>query len=205
MPWSGYDSNGFAIVATALNYRRQDCSAGPPKFQHLNFCSTKPLISFADLKCVWSFFLIKLLEIMRKGQVQIEQHLEFSPAFFVGSVLLHVLSRFSRVLLHGLQPARLLCPWDSPGKNTGAGGHFPLQGSSWPRGLLHLSALAGGFFTTSATWVCQNVYLGFSVTSYATLWPTHYLWVKKTSFDSQVLPCWLIRETNFSCGVWWWS
>ena len=31
----------------------------------------------------------------------------------------------------GLQPARLLCPWDSPGKNTGVGccalpsGHLP--------------------------------------------------------------------------------
>ena len=24
---------------------------------------------------------------------------------------------------HGLQPARLLCPWDSPGKNTGVGCH----------------------------------------------------------------------------------
>ena len=37
---------------------------------------------------------------------------------------------------HGLQPARLLCPWDSPGKNTGVGSHsllqriFPTQGSN---------------------------------------------------------------------------
>ena len=29
---------------------------------------------------------------------------------------------------HRLQPARLLCPWDFPGKNTGVGGHFLLQG-----------------------------------------------------------------------------
>ena len=29
---------------------------------------------------------------------------------------------------HGLQPARLLCPGDSPGKNTGVGCHFLLQG-----------------------------------------------------------------------------
>ena len=29
---------------------------------------------------------------------------------------------------HGLQPARLLCPWNSPGKNTGVGCHFLLQG-----------------------------------------------------------------------------
>ena len=36
---------------------------------------------------------------------------------------------------HGLQPTRLLCPWNSPGKNTGVGSHpllrgiFPTQGS----------------------------------------------------------------------------
>ena len=28
----------------------------------------------------------------------------------------------------GLYPARLLCPWDSPGKNTGVGCHSLLQG-----------------------------------------------------------------------------
>ena len=41
----------------------------------------------------------------------------------------------------GLKPARLLCPWDSPGKNIGVGCHvllqgiFPTQGSNWC--LLH--------------------------------------------------------------------
>ena len=29
---------------------------------------------------------------------------------------------------HGLWPPRLLCPLDSPGKNTGVGHHFLLQG-----------------------------------------------------------------------------
>ena len=29
---------------------------------------------------------------------------------------------------YGLQPTRLLCPWDSPGKNTGVGCHALLQG-----------------------------------------------------------------------------
>ena len=29
---------------------------------------------------------------------------------------------------HGLWPARLLCPWNSPGKNTGEGGHSLLLG-----------------------------------------------------------------------------
>ena len=48
---------------------------------------------------------------------------------------------------HELQPATLLCPWDSPGKNTGVGcqallqGIFPTQGSN-PHllGLLHWQA-----------------------------------------------------------------
>ena len=30
---------------------------------------------------------------------------------------------------HGLQPARRLCPWDSPGKNTAVGCHALLQGN----------------------------------------------------------------------------
>ena len=44
---------------------------------------------------------------------------------------LHVLSHsvmFDSLRSHGLQPGRLLCPWNFPGKNTGAGCHFLLQG-----------------------------------------------------------------------------
>ena len=36
---------------------------------------------------------------------------------------------------HGLSPTRLLCPWDSPGTNTGVGSHSLLQGISPTRGL----------------------------------------------------------------------
>ena len=35
---------------------------------------------------------------------------------------------FTSLRLNGLWPVRLLCPWDSPGKNTGVGCHFLLQG-----------------------------------------------------------------------------
>ena len=38
---------------------------------------------------------------------------------------MHVCSASLRPL--GLSPARLLCPWDSPGKNTGVGCHFLFQ------------------------------------------------------------------------------
>ena len=36
---------------------------------------------------------------------------------------------------HGLQPSRLLCPWNPPGKNTGVGCHFLLQGIFPTQGL----------------------------------------------------------------------
>ena len=48
---------------------------------------------------------------------------------------------------HGLQPIRLLCPWTSPGKNTGVGSqwviisvqfsHSVVSNSLWPHGLQH--------------------------------------------------------------------
>ena len=38
---------------------------------------------------------------------------------------------------HGLYPARLLCPWDSPGKNMGLLCYFFLQGI-FPTQVLHL-------------------------------------------------------------------
>ena len=45
---------------------------------------------------------------------------------------------------HGLQHARLLCPWDFPGKNIGVGCHFFLQGVFLTQGsnscLLHWQA-----------------------------------------------------------------
>ena len=36
---------------------------------------------------------------------------------------------------HGLGLTRLLCPWDSPGQNTGVGGHSLLQGIFLTQGL----------------------------------------------------------------------
>ena len=36
---------------------------------------------------------------------------------------------------HGWEPARLLCPWDFPGKSTGVGCHFLLEGIFPTQGL----------------------------------------------------------------------
>ena len=50
----------------------------------------------------------------------------------------------------GLQPARRLCPWDSPGKNPGVGCHGLSRGSSQPGGQTCVpcsSRIAGRFST----------------------------------------------------------
>ena len=42
---------------------------------------------------------------------------------------------------HGRYPARLLYPWDFPGKNTGVGCHFLSRGSSPSRDWTHISSI----------------------------------------------------------------
>ena len=42
-------------------------------------------------------------------------------------MLLSRISRSDSVRPHRRQPTRLCCPWDFPGKNTGAGCHYLLQ------------------------------------------------------------------------------
>ena len=58
---------------------------------------------------------------------------------------------------HGLQPARLLCPWNLPGKNTGMGCHFLLQGIFPTQGLnlfvWHLApALSETLYPSATLW-----------------------------------------------------
>ena len=49
---------------------------------------------------------------------------------------------------YGLQLARLLCPWDSPGKNTGVGCHALIQVIFLTQGSNLSPVLACRFFTT---------------------------------------------------------
>ena len=46
---------------------------------------------------------------------------------------------------HGLWPARLLCPWISPGKNTGVGSHSFLQGICLTQDQTWVFCIAGRF------------------------------------------------------------
>ena len=66
-------------------------------------------------------------------------------------VLSHIWLFATLWLPHGLQPARLLCSWDCPDKNTGGGCPFFLGGSSRLRdwtGSPAAAILAGGLFIT---------------------------------------------------------
>ena len=56
----------------------------------------------------------------------------------------------------GLWPARLLCLWNSPGKNTGVFCHGFSRGSSQSRDQTQVSHITGRFFTVWAMWKAPN-------------------------------------------------
>ena len=62
--------------------------------------------------------------------------------------------------LHGLQPSKFLCPWDFPGKNTGVGCHFLLQG--W---VSHLACLNFVFSFVKKIGSTRTSRLGSKVTT----------------------------------------
>ena len=120
-----------------------------------------------------------------KGGV-LEEHLGSSTllppylALYIASIWMFPCCIFNLLLLlfrcsvtsdplwtYGLQPARLLCPWDYPGKNNGVGCHFLFQGiflTQWANCIsckspalqaksLPLSRQASNIFTDCSIWV----------------------------------------------------
>ena len=90
----------------------------------------------------WEHSMFKL------SYVQMCAWLEFQPLFLQSALKSKSVSHsvmLNSLQPHGLQPARLLCPCDSAGKNFGLGRHsllqgvFPTQGSN--TGLLHCRQL----------------------------------------------------------------
>ena len=75
--------------------------------------------------------------------------------------------------LHGLKPTRILCSWDSPGKDTRVGCHALLQGIFLTQVLNHVSYIswtAGRFFTTRDTREAQIQENIYSYKIYPELW-----------------------------------
>ena len=88
---------------------------------------------------------------------------------------------------HGLYPARLLCPWNLPGNNTGAGCHFLLYGifpTQWLKLSLVSLVLAGRFFTNCITRESQALLKNLCVLP--TIWRDGYsFWAKKTQTNKK--------------------
>ena len=86
----------------------------------------------------YDFFLTKISSFQNKetGVCWIYKFTEFKTQekleinLFCGCCLVSklCLTFFFYHQMYRLWPARLLCPWDFPGKNTGVGCHFLLQG-----------------------------------------------------------------------------
>ena len=125
--------------------------------------------------CIWFFFFCKTIQetkakvnenIYLKGLGDWDRKWDFYEYNFLqlGCVAIIFILLFLWVVseslqLHGLTPARLLCPWDSPGKNAGVGCHFLLQGifptQGWnPRLLLGRWI----FFTTESPGKPHHIY-----------------------------------------------
>ena len=89
---------------------------------------------------------------------------------FCGGLVVQLLSHVRLLQSCGLQPARLLCPWDFPGKNTGVGCHFLLQGifptQELNLGLLHCRQIT---YQQSYFTLCNIIYGGKFFNNFETL------------------------------------
>ena len=89
----------------------------------------------------------------------------------------------------GWKPARLLCPWNFPGKNTGVGNYSLLQWIFLTQGLNLHPPFAGKFFMVSHEGVlihalaCKNLY----DLSVASLWSIFILFSFLTGLQLQLL------------------
>ena len=84
---------------------------------------------------------------------------------------------------HGLQPVRLLCPWDFPGKNPGVGCDSLLQGVFPTHGSNSHLCIAGRFFTIWAIREAHNSYLKCVVIT-ITKW---YLYLKYINMGASLV------------------
>ena len=93
-------------------------------------------LSFSVLLASLTMMVCELIHAVANGLISFFFMAEWSSIICMhvsGVCVCSVMS--DSVQPRGLQPARLLCPWDSPGKNTGVGCHVLLQGTFPTQGL----------------------------------------------------------------------
>ena len=113
---------------------------------------------------------------------------------------------------YGLQSSRFFCPWNFPGKNNWRGLPFPPPGDLPDPGIepmsLISSALAGGFFTISATWEIPDTHHRISTAYCCELRYWCWEWLKVGEGDNRGWDGWRASQTRWtwvwvSSGSWW--
>ena len=141
--WTGV----FLSTHVTPHFLSHFCSLGDSKAQRIGIESIQGGNSLA---VQWLGLGTFTAEGLRFPPVGVAVFSALSSTVLMGKLLcpsVRVCSVVSRSLwLHRLQPARLLCPWNFPGKSNGVGCHFLLQEiePKFPASL----AWAGWFLTT---------------------------------------------------------
>ena len=86
---------------------------------------------------------------------------------------------FSSLGPHGLQPIRLFCPRNSPGKNTGGWSHSFSRGSSWPRDWSWVSWIAGNSLSPEPPG--EAILLSAKISARCESWELSFIWGKMRS------------------------
>ena len=94
----------------------------PVVFHMFGLCDLLP-ISFKSLQ-----FNSAAPDTIPKSPLQSREQCPSNSHYILYMCMLNCSVMSNSLWSHGLSPTRLLCPWDSPGKNTGVGCHFLLQG-----------------------------------------------------------------------------
>ena len=139
-----WNSLAFSMVQQmlaiwSLPFLNPACTSGSSQFM---YCWSLPSLKDSEhnlarmwnehnCTVVWIFFGIALLESGMKADL-FQSH---GPCWVSQSERRCYSVMSNSLWPHAQWPTRLLCPWDSPVKNTGVGCHFLLQGSN--SGLLH--------------------------------------------------------------------
>ena len=118
--------------------------------RNFSILSLSPVLKFKKwLFSMWVYFYLLHWELCESFSMETVWKQVFSlECLLFGVELLEIESVSQSVVSnslwpHRLQPTRLLCPWNSPGKNTGVGCHFLLQGIFL---FLYVCSAYWGFF-----------------------------------------------------------
>ena len=139
-------------------------------------CSFSHMISFL-LHFIYQSNFILLLYFIEEPLIYAISYLSIfnKNIVFRHYFYLEHLCMFSHSVMpdSGLQPIRLLCPSNFPGKNTGAGYHSLFQGIFLIQGANSCLPMADRFFTTEppGEWVAISFFRGSSQSTDRTLLP----------------------------------